>query len=125
ILLRSGRLSEARGSLEATLERGLLRQSDGVLESHRDPRLVLAYLHTLEGRHLPAEQLATEVLEQAREFGDRLTEAVALARLAHARLVRAKSGGESDDLLGLYAQAGTLAGALGVERLRAEMLMGQ
>lgn len=126
ILLRSGRLAEARGGLEAGLERGgIAGQSDGVLEGHRDPRLVLAYVYALEGRYEKAEQLATEVLEQARKIDDRLTEGVALARLAHARLVKAKAGFEDEDVLSLYAQADALVKALGVERLRAEMLMGQ
>lgn len=128
ILLRSGRLAEARGGLEAWLERGLsgAPQSDGVLDGHRDPRLVLAYVHALEGRYGRAEELAEEVLQHARRLEDRLTEGVALARLAHARLVKAKAEDDRDcDVLSLYAQADTLVRALGVERLRAEMLMGQ
>jgi DNA-binding SARP family transcriptional activator len=126
ILLRSGRLAEARGGLEASLERGNSgQQSDGVLDGHRDPRLVLAYVHCLEGRPEKAEALAEEVLEHARKLDDRLTEAVALARLAHARLVKAKTVGEDGEVLSLYAQADALVRSLGMERLRAEMLMGQ
>lgn len=128
ILLRSGRLAEARGGLEAWLERGLsgAPQSDGVLDGHRDPRLVLAYVHALEGRHGRAEELAQQALDHARQLEDRLTEAVAMTRLAHARLVKARSEDDHDsDVLSLYAQADTLVRAQGVERLRAEMLMGQ
>ncbi len=131
ILMRAGRLAEARGGLEASLERGLAgTQSEGVLDGHRDPRLVLAYVHSLEGRFEKAEALAEEALEHARKLEDRLTEAVALARLAHARLVRAKALESDaftadDEVLSLYAQADALIRSLGVERLRAEMLMGQ
>jgi DNA-binding SARP family transcriptional activator len=127
ILLRSGRLAEARGGLEASLERAGIAQTEGVLDGHRDPRLVLAYVHCLEGRHQKAEALAEEVLDHARKLDDRLTEAVALARLAHARLVRAKEQGSQseEDILSLYAQSDALIRSLGVERLRVEMLMGQ
>lgn len=131
ILLRAGRLAEARGGLEASLERGASgAQSEGVLDGHRDPRLVLAYVHSIEGRFEKAEALAQEVLEHSRKLEDRLTEAVALARLAHARLVRAKAlqsdaFSADDEVLSVYAQADTLVRQLGVERLRAEMLMGQ
>lgn len=127
ILLRSGRLAEARGGLEASLQRGgPSQQTEGVLDGHRDPRLVLAYVHCMEGRPEKAETLAQEVLEQARKLDDRLTEAVALARLGHARLVKAKAepGGE-EDVSSLYAQAEALVRQQGIERLRAEMLMGQ
>jgi DNA-binding SARP family transcriptional activator len=128
ILLRSGRLAEARGVMEASLAQGALSdQAEGVLDGHRDPRLVLAYLHSLEGRYDRAEALALQALEQARRLEDRLTEAVAMARLAHARLLRARAGNEddSDEVLSLYCRADALVRQLGVRRLRAEMLMGQ
>lgn len=127
ILLRSGRLAEARGGLEVALGRGQsAHQSEGVLEGHRDPRLVLSYIHALEGRADKAEALAREALAHARELEDRLTEAVALTRLGHARLIREKSGESgTEGSLELYAQADTLIRAHGVDRLRAEMLMGQ
>ncbi len=127
ILLRSGRLAEARGGLEVALGRGQsAHQSEGVLDGHRDPRLVLSYIHSLEGRAEKAAMLAEEALAHARQLEDRLTEAVALTRLAHARLIREKIGSSSgESAIELYAQADALIRAHGVERLRAEMLMGQ
>lgn len=126
-LLRSGRLAEARGGLEVALESGHAeREAEGALDGHRDPRLVLSYIHALEGRTERAELLASQALEQAKQLGDRLTEAVALTRLAHVRLICEKRGHSSfEDSLELYAQADTLIRTHGVERLRAEMLMGK
>ncbi len=128
LLLRSGRLAEARAGLETALEHGLAPSpEDGVLEGHREPRLVLSYIHSHEGRHEQALSLATVVLDQARRLKDRLTEAVALTRIAHARLVGAKAQvvADPEEILALYTQADTLIRSLGVERLRVEMLMGQ
>ncbi len=127
ILLRSGRLAEARGGLEVAVDRGqAAHESEGVLDGHRDPRLVLSYIHALEGRPERAESLAREVLQHSRQLEDRLTEAVALTRLAHARLLQEKAGQEGgEEPLELYAQADALIRSQGIERLRAEMLMGQ
>lgn len=128
LLLRSGRLAEARASLETALEHGLAPSSDdGVLDGHREPRLVLSYIHSHEGRHEKALALAEQVLEEAHRLNDRLTEAVALTRIAHAQLVRVKVQPASDaaEILALYTQADTLIRSLGIERLRVEMLMGQ
>lgn len=126
ILMRSGRLAEARGGLEVAFERGLeVSPNDGSYEGHRDPRLVLAYLYVLEGRFESAQALAEKVLQQAREVKDVLTEAVAMTRLAHVQLLRRRSGEDVQGIVEHYVRAEALIRALGVERLRVEMLMGR
>ena len=123
LLLRSGRLTEARGAAEVALERGT--PSEGPLEGHRDPRLVLSYLCVLEGLADRALTLADEVLAEAEESGDRRTQSAAITRQAHACLVKEKSGDTtSAKSLNLYTKADSLAKTLGVDRLRAEPLMG-
>lgn len=130
ILMRSGRLTEARGGLEMALTRLKYRWEQeavakGVLEGHRDPRLVLAYIHALEGRPQQSMRLAQEVLEQARELEDRLTEAVALTRFAHSMLIGGNEAMPAAEVLEAYVRAEAMASELGVDRLRVEMLMGQ
>jgi LuxR family maltose regulon positive regulatory protein len=124
LLLRSGRLTEARGAAQVALERE--SPSEGPLEGHRDPRLVLSYLCSLEGLADRALSLADEVLAEAEESEDRRTQSAALTRQAHAYLIHEKAGQVDDSIssLGLYTKADSLAKTLGVDRLRAEPLMG-
>lgn len=119
LLLRSGRLVEARGTLQVALERE--QQEPKSLEGHRDPRLVLSYVSALEGHAEQAKTLAREVLAQATELDDTRTRSAALTRLAHGHLI---STGEESEALVCYSEADSLAKTLGVERLRSEPLMG-
>lgn len=122
LLLRSGRLSEAQGAVQvAVAENQSLEQSP--LDGHRDPRLVLSYLSALQGRAEAAESTARAVLEEAIGQEDRRTQSVALTRIAHAHLLREPEV-EGQSSIELYAEADSLAKTLGVERLRAEALMG-
>lgn len=124
LLLRSGRLTEARGAAQVATERGGV--AEGPLEGHRDPRLVLSYLLALEGLPDRALALAEEVYSEAEESDDRRTQSAALTRQAHAYLIREKAGqtDEKTSALDLYTKADSLAKTLGVDRLRAEPLMG-
>lgn len=123
MLLRAGKLAEARGTVQVAIDQGLADQ----LKGHRDPRLVLSYICCLQGRAEQAQELAQEVLEQAQESNDRRTQSVALTRLAHAHLLKERADAELGEqkALALYSEADSLARTLGVERLRAECLMGQ
>jgi DNA-binding SARP family transcriptional activator len=123
LLLRSGRLTEARGAVQVAIKQA--EAQEGPLEGHRDPRLVLSYLGALDGLVDEAKRKALEVLDEAREQSDRRTESVALLRLAHAHLIEEKGdAGKEPKALQLYSEADSLAKTLGVERLRAEPLMG-
>lgn len=125
LLLRSGRLSEAQGAVQVAVAKNQsLDQS--LLDGHRDPRLVMSYLSCLQGRAEIAETMAQAVLEEAIQQEDKRTQSVALTRLAHAKLLREpahQTEGEPTSLE-LYAEADSLAKTLGIERLRAEALMG-
>lgn len=122
LLLRSGRLSEARGAAQVARKSNSRKSS---LDGHRDPRLVLSYLACLEGLSDLAASLALEVLEEAQEKEDIRSQSVALTRLAHAHLLQEKSQqGLEPKTLTIYSQADSLAKTLGIERLRAEALMG-
>jgi DNA-binding SARP family transcriptional activator/ATP/maltotriose-dependent transcriptional regulator MalT len=125
LLLRSGRLTEARGTVQIAIKQGSLEP--GRLEGHRDPRLVLSYIAALDGQAEQAIQLAQEVLDQAQEQEDRRTESAALTRLAHGHLLleRNQANPEEKSSLRLYTEADSLAKTLGLERLRAEPLMGR
>ncbi|MFA7481281.1 MAG: BTAD domain-containing putative transcriptional regulator [Vulcanimicrobiota bacterium] len=124
LLLRSGKLTEARGAAQVAREQAT--REEGPLEGHRDPRLVLSYLLVLEGLPEKALTLADEVLLEAEESEDRRTQSAALTRKAHACLLLEKGPLTSKDVhsLALYTQADSLAKTLGVARLRAEPLMG-
>lgn len=118
LLLRSGRIAEARGAARAATKEA---SHDG----HRDPRLVESYLDALEGRGESAVRLASVVLEESRQREDRRTESIALTRLAHGHLLASLADkAEGRQALTLYSQSDTIAKTLGVERLRAEPLMG-
>lgn len=126
LLLRSGRLAESRGAAQVAQSQEQRELSDTLLDGHRDPRLVLSYLLVLEGLAEQAGDLAATVLHEAEERDDRRTRSVALIRLAHSRLLSEKGGldeGEREALR-LYSEADSLAKTLGVEKLRAEALMG-
>ena len=125
MLLRAGRLGEAQGAVQVAISENK-SPVQGLLEGHRDPRLVLSYIAVLQGRTDIAEEMAGAVLEEAVEQEDKRTQSVALTRLAHARLLKER---DTDKLpernsLQLYSEADSLAKTLGIERLRAEPLMG-
>lgn len=125
LLLRAGRLSEAQGAVQVAIsENHNMEQS--LLDGHRDPRLVMSYLSVLQGRAEVAENLAQTVLNEALLSEDRRTQSVALMRMAHARMLKEPDYQAADgkSSLELYSEADSLAKTLGVERLRAEALMG-
>ena len=123
LLLRSGRLTEARGAVQVAIQQ---HGEDDPLVGHRDPRLVLSYLCALEGLADQAIDTAETVLKEAVEQEDRRTQSVALTRAAHGYLIKERRNEEQSDQTSLryYSEADSLAKTLGVGRLRAEPLMG-
>jgi len=106
LLLRTGMLAEARAACLA---------GEGV--GHQQGQLILAYLAAVEGQVEEAEHRARSALAAATED---FTRAVAWMRLGHALQLR-----EDPAALDCYRQALELTETTGVERLRAEALMGQ
>lgn len=125
LLLRAGRLGEAQGTVQVAIKENKALDQ-GLLEGHRDPRLVLSYICAVQGLARVAGEMAETVLSEALEQEDKRSQSVALARLAHARLLEELSGEKQAEKssLQLYSEADSLAKTLGVERLRAEPLMG-
>lgn len=106
LLLRTGRFAEARAACLA---------GEGV--GHQQGQLILAYIAALEGEFEEAERRARGALASA---DDDFTRAVAWMRLGHALQLR-----EDPAVDDCYRQALQLTESTGVERLRAEVLMGQ
>ena len=134
LLLRSGRLHEARQMLETALgvnQTGdaLLRpESDGITPSesllmHREPLLLLSLIYALLGQGPRALAMAHRGLLEAQQSGSRLTEAIAEMRVGHACQVVASIDAEVSRQR--YLQAEALIQQAGVERTRAEMELGR
>lgn len=93
--------------------------TDATPEAHRDDALVLAYVAALEGDAGGAEAAARQGLAHA---AGAFAEAVAWMRLGHA--LQLKPGVPLEEIIACYARAQALADRTGVERVRAEALMG-
>jgi DNA-binding SARP family transcriptional activator len=115
LLLRTGQLRAARMLVEAAPERGLANP-----EAHRENVLILAYIAALEGDAGRTEEASRRGLALAAESASPQTEVVSWTRLGHALALR----GERDEASEAYTRALTVASTLGVDRLRAEALMG-
>lgn len=119
LLLRTGKLRQARAAITEALHAGGAHPAS----AHREARLVLAYLATLEGESERAEQLAREGLEEAQKKDSSLTQAVAWMRLGHA--LQLQPDRNPEEVHRCYQEAVQLASEAGVARTRAEALMGQ
>lgn len=121
LLLRLGRLAEARALLEAALPRdGAARARHP--EAHREHTLLLALVCALQGQAAAARQYAAQGMEIARQYGSTLSEAVAHIRSGHALLI----GPDPDPVAANqhYLQAMILADTLDVQRTKADAYMG-
>jgi DNA-binding SARP family transcriptional activator len=123
VLLRLGRLSEAR----ALLEDELPHVHEGVArgrapEAHREVSLLLSLVCALQGDAAAALAHAQQGLEDVRRLGSALSEAVAHIRLGHALQLVAPP----DPLAAHthYLQAMALADTFGVQRTKVEAYMG-
>ncbi|MFV9505421.1 MAG: BTAD domain-containing putative transcriptional regulator [Oscillochloridaceae bacterium umkhey_bin13] len=123
LLLRSGRLNEARQQLEAQLWAESTGQSGARRPwAHREPVLLLALIYAMLGSGTRALAMARRGLVEAQQSGARLTEAIAELRLGHAyQLVAANDLAPS---LQRYAEALRLIQTVGVTRTRAEGYLG-
>lgn len=120
LLLRTGRLAEARTIVERALGVGTPR---GVLAAHREPALLLAYVDAVLGRGARALAMAQRSILEAQQAGHVLTEAVGWIRLGHAHQVASPL--DPTPALDAYETAIAAARAVGVERTEAEAHLGR
>ncbi|NTV64084.1 MAG: transcriptional regulator, partial [Oscillochloris sp.] len=85
LLLRAGRLNEARQQVEAQLRIDGIG-GDLVIQrgAHREPLLLLSLIYAMLGGGTRSLAMARRSLEEAQQAGSRLTEAIAELRLGHA-----------------------------------------
>ncbi|NTW01880.1 MAG: transcriptional regulator, partial [Oscillochloris sp.] len=123
MLLRAGRLIEARQQLETKLwNEGTAPDVSPHHAAHREPLLLLSLIYAMLGGGTRALAMARRSLMDTQQSGSRITEAIAELRLGHAyQLVAA-----SDITLAQthYTAGLQLAAEVGVARTRAEGLMG-
>lgn len=121
LLLRAGRLIEARNQLEHDL--GLRIQTCPHPEQplHREPQLLLAFIDTLLGNGARALAMARRGLLESQHGSSPLTEAIAHMRLGHAYQVVSPHDPIAQQQ---YQQALELISAIGVARTRAEAYLG-
>jgi LuxR family transcriptional regulator, maltose regulon positive regulatory protein len=123
VLLRLGRLEEARALLEVELRRDrAMSARSRPAEAHREPTVLLALICALHGQGDSALRYAQQGLEIARQRGSALLEAVAHIRAGHA--LQLLTPPDEPAANAEYLQAMALADSLGVERTKAEAYLG-
>ena len=124
VLLRTGRLNEARAILEerAAEERKL---SDRFRKprSHRETLLVLSLIYAFQGRADQAFACAYEGIDLGRRLGSPFVEAVGYMRLGHAWQTSGRQGA-FEQALSCYQRATEIGNRLAVPRTRVEALWG-
>ncbi len=122
LLLRAGRLNEARQQLEAEIRADSSRSGGAHLGGHREPLLLLALIYAMLGNGARALAMARRGLVEAQRAATPLTEAIAELRLGHAYQLVAPN--DLTPVLQRYTRAVSLIQAVGVNRTRAEAAMG-
>lgn len=120
LLLRAGRLNEARQQLEEQLRVG--SRAGAHPAAHREPLLLLALIYAMLGSGARSLAMARRGLVEAQQLGSRLTEAIAQLRLGHAYQLVATS--DPAPAAQRYAEGMRLIQSVGVARTRAEGLLG-
>ncbi len=124
LLLRAGRLNEARQQLEAIL--WAETQNSGSLitrtGAHREPVLLLSLIYAMLGNGTRALAMARRGLIEAQQLGVRLTEAIAELRAGHAYQIVAPH--DRSLAFSRYAAAAQTIQEFGVPRTRAEVYLG-
>ena len=123
LLLRAGRLNEARQQIEAQM-RAEATAHDGAdrPNAHREPLLLLSLIYTMLGSGTRALAMARRGLVESQQSGSRLTEAIAELRLGHAYQLVTPS--DPAPALQRYAAAMSIIQSVGVSRTRAEGYLG-
>jgi ATP/maltotriose-dependent transcriptional regulator MalT/DNA-binding SARP family transcriptional activator len=119
LLLRTGRLREARDHLRALIERDS-GSAGGAIKAHREAALVLSLVEAFLGEGETARKLAEQGIARSRTQGAAWGEAVGFIRAGHAALLL----GNERDAGAHYRRALDISDAVGVDRLTAEPLVG-
>ncbi|WP_245863471.1 BTAD domain-containing putative transcriptional regulator [Candidatus Viridilinea mediisalina] len=122
LLLRAGRLNEARQQLEAQIWSESAVGGGYHPGAHREPLLLLALIYAMLGSGTRALAMARRGLVESQQVGTPLTEAIAELRLGHAYQLVAPN--DLTSALQRYAAAIDLIHTVGVTRTRAEGYMG-
>jgi LuxR family maltose regulon positive regulatory protein len=122
LLLRTGRLDQARAVLEERLE---AEQKEPVLRprAHRETLLLLSLVLALQGQQEKAYQTALEGTERGRLLNSHFITAVGLMRQGHAWLLRKDTTGYQEAARHFW-QAIELSDQLEVSRLKIEAYWG-
>jgi LuxR family maltose regulon positive regulatory protein len=120
--VRQGRLAEARALAERELRREESDPGRGVPRSHRESTAILAWIAAFEGEAENARAYAERALARGRELGAPIVEALALCRLGHGWMTGSEHSVER--ALAAYRESLALSERLGVDRFRAEALLG-
>lgn len=124
LLLRAGRLDEAREQLEAQIWAENWSDTSGLVRpiAHREPLLLLSLIYAMLGSGTRALALARRALAESQQGGSRLTAAIAELRIGHAyQLVTSNDPGPAAQHYGI---AMGLIQQEGVARTRAEAHLG-
>jgi len=121
LLLRTGRLQQARKMLEKVVEEGTMGPGR-IPRTHRESPMVLSLLYVFEGDYTKAIYWAKEGLELARALESPFTEAVGYMRLGHA--FQLKNPDNVETAAANYQKALSLMDKVGVQRGRVEGLWG-
>ncbi|RRR65953.1 MAG: transcriptional regulator [Candidatus Viridilinea halotolerans] len=122
LLLRAGRLNEARQQLESQLWSESAVGGGYHPGAHREPLLLLALIYAMLGSGTRALAMARRGLVESQQASAPLTEAIAEMRLGHAYQLVAPN--DPSAALHHYAAAMDLIQTVGVTRTRAEGYMG-
>jgi len=123
IHVRRGRLAQARALAERELRREDRASGPGLPRSHRESTAVLAWIAALSGEAEEARTYADRALARGRELHSPIVEALALCRMGHGWLTGpSRNPGRALDC---YRQSLAVSERIGVDRFRAEALLGQ
>jgi len=118
VLLRTGRLSEAREQLEALAETER-KEPVHIARSHRETLLLLSFIYAMQGMHQEAYQTATEGIQRGNALNSPFITAVGHMRLGHAIML-----GTESDLFAKsrehFEKAIEISRSLAIPRLRVE-----
>ncbi len=121
LLLRTGRLEQARQMLEKVVEEGTMGPGR-IPRTHRESPMVLSLLYVFAGDYRNAIYWAREGLELAQALESPFTEAVGYMRLGHA--YQLKNPESPENAVENYQKALKLMDRVGVQRGRVEGLWG-
>lgn len=126
VKLRTGRLSEARQSLERWVEQERREMVQGLPHpprAHRETVLLLSLIESFMGNAEQAGRLAQEGIVLGEQLNSPFVTAVGLMRLGHALQLGQTAGGY-EQAIGCYQRAIAMGDHLAVRRTRLEAMWG-